>query len=220
MVEALYRGIDTDIVRTSVPTAEMVKYASNAFLATKISFINEIANVCEEVGADVRTVAHGMGLDHRIGPHFLQAGIGYGGSCFPKDVQALKQLAGNSGYHFQLLNAVIEVNALQKRRVLGKLTSRLGKLRGKTVTLLGLTLQAAPTTSGRRPRSSSPGASSTRARPCAPTTRCSTPATIRCSRASSSPTSPCGRSRAPTRPCWSPSGRSSRVSTGRPRPPS
>ena len=140
-VEALYRGIDTEIVRTSVPTAEMVKYASNAFLATKISFINEIANVCEQVGADVRIVAHCMGLDHRIGPHFLQAGIGYGGSCFPKDVQALKQLAGNSGYHFQLLNAVIEVNALQKRRVLGKLIGRLGKLRGKTVALLGLTFK-------------------------------------------------------------------------------
>jgi UDPglucose 6-dehydrogenase len=140
-VEALYRGIDTDVVRTSVSTAEMVKYASNAFLATKISFINEIANVCEQVGADVRTVAHGMGLDHRIGPHFLQAGIGYGGSCFPKDVQALKQLAGNSGYHFQLLNAVLEVNALQKRRVVGKLEQRLGSLRGKTVALLGLTFK-------------------------------------------------------------------------------
>ena len=140
-VEALYRGIDTDVVRTSVPTAEMVKYASNAFLATKISFINEIANVCEQVGADVRTVAHGMGLDHRIGPHFLQAGIGYGGSCFPKDVQALKQLAGNTGYHFQLLNAVIEVNALQKRRVIGKLKERLGSLRGATVALLGLTFK-------------------------------------------------------------------------------
>ena len=129
------------MVRTSVPTAEMVKYASNAFLATKISFINEIANVCEQVGADVRTVAHGMGLDHRIGPHFLQAGIGYGGSCFPKDVQALKQLAGNTGYHFQLLNAVIEVNALQKRRVVGKLKERLGTLRGATVALLGLTFK-------------------------------------------------------------------------------
>ena len=140
-VEALYRGIDTNIVRTSVATAEMVKYASNAFLATKISFINEIANVCEQVGADVRTVAHGMGLDHRIGPHFLQAGIGYGGSCFPKDVQALKQLAGNTGYHFQLLNAVIEVNALQKRRVVGKLKDRLGSLRGTTVALLGLTFK-------------------------------------------------------------------------------
>jgi len=140
-VEALYRGIDTNVVRTSVPTAEMVKYASNAFLATKISFINEIANVCEQVGADVRTVARGMGLDHRIGPHFLQAGIGYGGSCFPKDVQALKQLAGNTGYHFQLLNAVIEVNALQKRRVVGKLKDRLGTLRGATVALLGLTFK-------------------------------------------------------------------------------
>ena len=140
-VEALYRGIDTDVVRTSVPTAEMIKYASNAFLATKISFINEIANVCEEVGADVRTVAHGMGLDHRIGPHFLQAGIGYGGSCFPKDVQALKQLAGNSGYHFQLLNAVIEVNHLQKRRVVNKLKQRLGQLRDKRIALLGLTFK-------------------------------------------------------------------------------
>jgi UDPglucose 6-dehydrogenase len=140
-VETLYRGIDTDVVRTSVPTAEMIKYASNAFLATKISFINEIANVCEQVGADVRTVSHGMGLDHRIGPHFLRAGIGYGGSCFPKDVQALKQLAGNTGYHFQLLNAVIEVNALQKRRVVGKLKSRLVTLRGRTVTLLGLTFK-------------------------------------------------------------------------------
>jgi len=128
-------------VRTSVPTAEMIKYASNAFLATKISFINEIANVCEEVGADVRSVAHGMGLDHRIGPHFLQAGIGYGGSCFPKDVQALKQLAGNSGYHFQLLNAVIEVNHLQKRRVVGKLKQRLGTLRDARVALLGLTFK-------------------------------------------------------------------------------
>ena len=98
-------------------TAEMVKLASNAFLATKISFINEIANVCEETGADVLEVARGMGLDQRIGKHFLQPGIGFGGSCFPKDVSALKQLAGNSGYHFQLLNAVIEVNELQKRRV-------------------------------------------------------------------------------------------------------
>jgi UDPglucose 6-dehydrogenase len=140
-VAELYRGIDAEIVHTSVPTAEMIKYASNAFLATKISFINEIANVCEQVGADVRTVARGMGLDHRIGPHFLQAGIGYGGSCFPKDVQALKQLAGNSGYHFQLLNAVLEVNALQKRRVVGKLVARLDRLRGKAVALLGLTFK-------------------------------------------------------------------------------
>jgi UDPglucose 6-dehydrogenase len=116
----------------------MIKYASNAFLATKISFINEIANVCEEVGADVSVVAGGMGLDQRIGPHFLRAGIGYGGSCFPKDVAALKQLAGNSGYHFQLLTSVIEVNELQKRRVVGKLQKHLGSLRDRTIVLLGL----------------------------------------------------------------------------------
>ena len=111
------------------PSAEMVKLASNAFLATKISFINEIANVCEETGADVVEVARGMGLDDRIGPKFLQAGIGFGGCCFPKDVSALKQLAGNSGYHFQLLNAVIEVNELQKRRVIGKLAEAPGRAR-------------------------------------------------------------------------------------------
>ena len=137
-VAALYEGIDGTILRTDVSSAEMIKYASNAFLATKISFINEIANVCEETGADVTVVAEGMGLDHRIGPHFLRAGLGYGGSCFPKDVTALKQLAGNSGYHFQLLTAVIEVNELQKRRVVGKLTKHLGSLRGKTITLLGI----------------------------------------------------------------------------------
>jgi UDPglucose 6-dehydrogenase len=116
----------------------MVKMASNAFLATRISFINEIANVCEMTGADVEAVARGVGLDHRLGPHFLRAGIGYGGSCFPKDTSALKQLAANSGYHFQLLTAVIEVNELQKRRVVGKLVKHLGSLRGKTVALLGL----------------------------------------------------------------------------------
>ena len=125
-------------MRTDVASAEMIKLASNAFLATKISFINEIANVCEEVGADVTEVARGMGLDQRIGPSFLRAGIGYGGSCFPKDVSALKQLAGNTGYHFQLLNSVIEVNELQKRRVIGKLTKHLGSLVGKRIALLGL----------------------------------------------------------------------------------
>ena len=116
----------------------MVKLAANAFLATKISFINEIANVCEETGADVLEVARGMGLDQRIGKHFLRPGIGFGGSCFPKDVSALKQLAGNSGYHFQLLTAVIEVNELQKRRVVSKLQKHLGSLVGKRIGLLGL----------------------------------------------------------------------------------
>src|SRR3954451_15134366 len=101
-VVALYAPLDSPLVRTDIASAEMVKLASNAFLATKISFINEIANVCEETGADVVEVARGMGLDDRIGPKFLQAGVGFGGSCFPKDVSALKQLAGNSGYHFQL----------------------------------------------------------------------------------------------------------------------
>jgi UDPglucose 6-dehydrogenase len=116
----------------------MVKLASNAYLATRISFINEIANVCEEVGADVGEVARGMGLDERIGPHFLRPGIGFGGSCFPKDVSSLKLLAGNSGYHFQLLNAVIEVNELQKRRVVNKLHRHLGSLVGRRIALLGL----------------------------------------------------------------------------------
>ena len=120
----------------------MIKLASNAFLATKISFINEIANVCEEVGADVREVARGVGLDDRIGPKFLQAGIGWGGSCFSKDVSALKQLAANSGYHFQLLNAVIEVNELQKRRVIKKLTSHLGSLAGQAGGAAGPLVQA------------------------------------------------------------------------------
>jgi UDPglucose 6-dehydrogenase len=137
-VAELYRPLGGELVRTDVASAEMVKLASNAFLATKISFINEIANVCEEVGADVAEVSRGMGLDKRIGPSFLRAGIGYGGSCFPKDVSSLKQLAGNTGYHFQLLNSVIEVNELQKRRVVGKLTKHLGSLVGKRVALLGL----------------------------------------------------------------------------------
>jgi UDPglucose 6-dehydrogenase len=137
-VEALYKPLGGEILRTDVASAEMIKLASNAFLATKISFINEIANVCEEVGADVGQVARGMGLDERIGSSFLRAGIGYGGSCFPKDVSALKMLAGNTGYHFQLLTAVIEVNELQKRRVVGKLEKHLGSLIGKRVALLGL----------------------------------------------------------------------------------
>jgi len=137
-VAALYRPLGGEICSTDVASAEMIKLASNAFLATKISFINEIANVCEEVGADVGQVAKGMGLDERIGSSFLRAGIGYGGSCFPKDVSALKMLAGNTGYHFQLLTAVIEVNELQKRRVVGKLEKHLGSLIGKRVALLGL----------------------------------------------------------------------------------
>ncbi|MDQ2701198.1 MAG: UDP-glucose/GDP-mannose dehydrogenase family protein [Actinomycetota bacterium] len=141
-VADLYEPLGGEIVMTDISSAEMIKLASNAYLATRISFINEIANVCEEVGADVGEVARGMGLDDRIGPHFLRPGIGFGGSCFPKDVNALKLLAGNSGYHFQLLNSVIEVNELQKRRVVSKLTKHLGSLVGKRVALLGLAFKA------------------------------------------------------------------------------
>jgi UDPglucose 6-dehydrogenase len=148
----LYAPLGAPLVRTDIRSAEMVKLASNAFLATKISFINEIANVCEETGADVVEVARGMGLDDRIGHKFLQAGIGFGGSCFPKDVAALKQLAGNSGYHFQLLNSVIEVNELQKRRVIAKLEKHLGSLVGKEIALLGLAFK--PNTDDMREASS------------------------------------------------------------------
>ena len=138
LVASLYEPLGAPIVRADVASAEMIKLAANAFLMTRISFINEIANVCEATGADVEQVAKGVGLDHRLGPHFLRAGIGWGGSCFPKDGVALKQLASNSGYHFQLLSAVIEVNELQKRRVVVKLEKHLGKVHGKTVALLGL----------------------------------------------------------------------------------
>src|SRR3954465_8777464 len=151
-VAHLYAPLEAPLVRTDIKSAEMVKTAPNAFLATKISFINEIANVCEETGADVVEVAKGMGLDDRIGPKFLHAGIGFGGSCFPKDVKALKQLAGNSGYHFQLLNAVIEVNELQKRRVMAKLEKYLGSLVGKEIGLLGLAFK--PNTDDMREASS------------------------------------------------------------------
>src|SRR5918995_4484028 len=151
-VAGLYEPLGGEILRSDVASAEMIKLASNAFLATKISFINEIANVCEEVGADVGQVARGMGLDGRIGTAFLRAGIGYGGSCFPKDVSALKMLAGNTGYHFQLLTAVIEVNELQKRRVVGKLEKHLGPLAGKEVALLGVAFK--PNTDDMREASS------------------------------------------------------------------
>jgi UDPglucose 6-dehydrogenase len=141
-VAGLYSSLEAPMVRCDVNSAEMIKLAANAALMTRISFINEIANVCEATGADVVKVAEGIGYDKRVGPHFLRAGIGYGGSCFPKDSLALKQLASNSGYHFQLLAAVIEVNELQKRRVIGKLERHLGSLRGKTVALLGLAFKA------------------------------------------------------------------------------
>ncbi len=137
-VAALHDGLGAEVARMDVPSAEMVKLAANAYLATRISFINEIANVCELVGADVEDVARGMGLDRRIGTHYLRAGMGYGGSCFPKDIYFLKLLAGNSGYHFHLVTSVMEVNELQMRRPVSKLQKHLGSLRGKRIALLGL----------------------------------------------------------------------------------
>ncbi|MBU1131445.1 UDP-glucose/GDP-mannose dehydrogenase family protein [Patescibacteria group bacterium] len=134
----LFAKIKTHKIVTARETAELIKYASNAFLATKISFINEIANLCERVGADVEEVAKGMGYDKRIGPAFLKAGIGYGGSCFPKDVRALRQLAGGSGYNFRLLKSVIEVNSRQRKLFIEKIKRVMGSLNQKTITVLGL----------------------------------------------------------------------------------
>jgi UDPglucose 6-dehydrogenase len=137
-VAQLYLPLRTTIMITDLRTAEMIKYASNAFLATRISFINEIANICEALGADVKEVATGMGYDARIGHGYLDPGIGYGGSCFPKDVKALTYMAEIKGRHPQLLRAVMEINDDQRRQVVRKLDQALGGLRGKTVGLLGL----------------------------------------------------------------------------------
>lgn len=138
VMEELHKPFNAPILITDIRSAEMIKYASNAFLATKISFINEIANICEKVGADVVTVARGMGLDHRIGEHFLRAGLGYGGSCFPKDTRALIQIAGNCNYDFELLKAVVKVNQLQRYKPVKKLVSIFGELKGRTIGILGL----------------------------------------------------------------------------------
>ncbi|MDD9148220.1 UDP-glucose/GDP-mannose dehydrogenase family protein [Sporolactobacillus sp. CQH2019] len=132
------KPFDMPILKTDISSAEMIKYSSNAFLATKISFINEIANLCESLGANVEEVARGMGFDHRIGPDFLKAGIGYGGSCFPKDTNALVQLAGNADHEFNLLKSVIEVNNNQQLLLIDKILSRFGSVRGKRAAVLGL----------------------------------------------------------------------------------
>ncbi len=137
-VATLYLPLRARIQITDLYTAEMIKYASNAFLATKISFINEIAQICERLGADVKEVAIGMGYDKRIGRAFLDAGLGYGGSCFPKDVRALAHMAGEAGLHPQLLNAVMDINHDQRRLIVTKLGSILGSLRGCTIGILGL----------------------------------------------------------------------------------
>ncbi|WP_025027147.1 UDP-glucose 6-dehydrogenase TuaD [Caldalkalibacillus mannanilyticus] len=139
IIAELHAPFKTNILKTDLESAEMIKYAANAFLATKISFINDIANVCERVGADVTKVAEGMGLDSRIGSKFLQAGIGYGGSCFPKDTQALVHIADEVNYDFKLLKSVIETNDLQRLRMIEKVENVFGKdLSGKTIAVLGL----------------------------------------------------------------------------------
>ncbi len=137
-VADLHLPLRAPIVVVDLRTAEMIKYASNAFLATKISFINEIANICEALGADVKEVATGMGYDPRIGRHFLDAGLGYGGSCFPKDVKALAHMANVQGRHPQLLRAVMDINHDQRRLIVDKVRELLGDLDGRLVGLFGL----------------------------------------------------------------------------------
>jgi UDPglucose 6-dehydrogenase len=140
-VSVLYATLRCPILITDLRTAEMIKYASNAFLATKISFINEMSNICEELGADVTQVARGMGLDKRIGPEFLDAGLGWGGSCFPKDVKALAHMAVLHGTHPQLLQAVMDINRNQRRRVVLHLRKELGSLNEKVIGVLGLSFK-------------------------------------------------------------------------------
>ncbi len=140
-VAELYETLRAPILITDLRTAEMIKYASNAFLATRISFINEIANICESLGADVRQVAKGMGLDKRIGSSFLDAGLGWGGSCFPKDVRALAHMAEKQGAHPQLLQAVMDINTGQRLRAVEKISKALGGLQGKVIGILGLSFK-------------------------------------------------------------------------------
>jgi UDPglucose 6-dehydrogenase len=140
-VAQLHLALRAPIVITDLRTAEMIKYASNAFLATKISFINEIANICEALGADIKEVATGMGYDPRIGPAFLEAGLGYGGSCFPKDVTALAYMAAEKGRHPQLLQAVMDINNDRRRAMVDRMREMLGGLSGRTIGLLGLSFK-------------------------------------------------------------------------------
>jgi len=138
LIEEINKPFGVPVYKTDIKSAEMIKYASNAFLATKISFINEISNICELLGANVEDVASGMGLDSRIGSQFLKAGIGYGGSCFPKDTKALIQIAGNVNYDFELLKGVVNVNIKQQGLLLKKLNDRYSSLIGKKIAILGL----------------------------------------------------------------------------------
>ena len=138
VVMDLYKGIDAPVLVTDVTSAEMIKYAANAFLATKVSFINEIATLCDRLGATIDAVARGISLDPRIGPSFLRAGVGYGGSCFPKDTRALGDLARQNGHDFDLLRSVINVNNRQRLLPLGALREQFGRLFGLSVGVLGL----------------------------------------------------------------------------------
>lgn len=144
IMKDLYRPlylIETPFVVTNIPTAELIKYASNAFLATKISFINEMANLCELVGADVQVLAKGMGLDNRIGSKFLHAGPGFGGSCFPKDLAALTNMGEKMGFPMQIAHSASEVNLRQRTRMMEKIRSAVGSLRGKTLAMLGMSFK-------------------------------------------------------------------------------
>ncbi|KXZ20544.1 UDP-glucose 6-dehydrogenase [Bacillus nakamurai] len=138
VIEELHKPFHTQIVKTDLESAEMIKYAANAFLAAKISFINDIANICERVGADVSKVSEGVGLDSRIGSKFLQAGIGFGGSCFPKDTTALLHMANAADYPFKMMEAVIETNEKQRERITEKLINAVGNIKGRTIAVLGL----------------------------------------------------------------------------------
>lgn len=138
VLENLYNDFDSVIKRTTLRTAELIKYASNAFLATKISFINEIGNMCKDLGIDIYDVAEGMGLDKRISPHFLQAGIGFGGSCFRKDLEALRFKTKETGHKSKILDAVLDTNKEQPIQIISLLKNRCGNLKGKTIALLGL----------------------------------------------------------------------------------
>lgn len=140
-VVELYRALNAPVLITDLRTAEMIKYASNAILATRISFINEIGQICQQLGADVKTVAQGMGYDPRIGPLFLEAGVGYGGSCFPKDVKALAYMAAEAGCHPQLLHAVMEINQDQRRRFVHRLQELIGEIHGKRIAIWGLSFK-------------------------------------------------------------------------------
>ncbi|MGW5929337.1 UDP-glucose dehydrogenase family protein [Streptomyces anulatus] len=190
LVTALHTGINAPVATMDVKSAEMVKLAANALLATKISFANEIATLCENTGANVTEVLGAVGMDHRLGAHFLRPGIGWGGSCFPKDSEALRQMASNTGFHPQLLTAVINVNNIQKRRAIQHLKDELGDLAGKRIALLGMAfkpgtddMREAPSTvlasrllaEGALVRSWDPLAQPAAGEPWDSATRCSTP---------------------------------------------